>query len=1569
MCQGFSWVLALLAAMPAAAAISPSTITDTLLAVGNSTSATMGTLAFAITHLSMFQTGTIPADGNAFSNVLANIASAGSRPNVKLAYSRRKRTYAEGYDPNLNLTSVNLPVPVAAACGDNVVQCVPGPCSVWEYDYQFEGAQAATSNRGYRDSMITTLPLDQFSGAYNYYSMIGTPRCGPLYNTQYVKVTKKGGENGFDSKEVVTPEAIPHESFFFLPTVLGTPVDVYPIPNERMAPVPDGINLNPNWYYTGWPECYDKNNVELTGLAASQCDMPKLFMSHMYNAFPRRETAAHRVCDGKQPPPFAAAIQPDHTKLGVPLDLSNAASERNEPVTPDLFDGSNPRMAMAYPATATGDLDLDEAGGIRVLVGYVRGVEDGYIEGDSNISTYAMHNSDGSTHNPVKYGFPNKYSNDDAGGGTTRLTHFPFSGLGPNHDILPQERTPAWREEMCDPSQCRWVPGLWDDPHGVCKTPPCIENPKFVEAFDPALVLYEEHGLKAHEEGNPDWPWASMTAYVAAASELRETPDPPPGTNNRYRCYGKRTMNPPTVIMDPNYAKLNPKYSRSNQYASLCRPKVWTNDSDCQIVNVNVTGSVDSTSTVTIELPDTTCCGIYDPTQSQEGFYEKACLKTISGDVGGLYGNRKDGAFHHLQKDNSYIMECDSFYQRQEGAEVLFKGNSRLFGSHDNGCKFTDFAAYEDDGSPIPPPHKLSECDNLSGAAVRLRDVKWYNRLYRDGVLAHNMLQWSRAASYGMATWKTTLSDGQYSAEYNPTRLMQPHWHPPGFAPMACVTDDQARLIYLQDTYGRKGKLGMAGNFDYEAADMKRSLDPNSDKPDLAVLMALPKSANRYKPASSGSYSYRPLEAYYQESRSAYPNPTTDRLGAFANSNQITNSFACDCNAIAIRWEYLQVPTDSANSVPANLLALLKQYKSSRLLISSYSWETQRVSSSPIIGLYLPSSQAVTLIAERDLLKAVVPVKLKAVDPTLVAPVNVSTDPVYDDGIRTIVQAHLDDPVTPTIDTLPNMTFDGSRLVGVHGVPKAKADALANDPYFVSMSVFKQGSCMRWPYGQVPRMAFADAQAVPYWPAHTSGANAEAHEFGPEAMMGYCETVRNTKLYQYCDKDKFTSSERRQFCTDEKVAANNIMWAIGLDARSLDSVCSTEHKTCLVIPGDGVFGSVANVLKHLHTDAANYEILVTPFNYSIVEPYMAPGRQLQLVGHGVPFGPTPGFSYQTTRLGDKSRAFSGIQTDQDVYTMLDDNTCSADRIRKLVLVLAQQLLVTQDSDAATWAAAGCVQPAGTGAEKVYATSSLGNAKNRLRCLKHSEVFYPNSEHGIRVDEPNVTIRSALPTFNGEATPLSFGHKKALQKARSSQPCTQMYITADNAVVGPMVSDQSNCNHLDKFHATPILLSGPSVTGLRVEALTVLGGVAGVGVLFAGDDAALSRVHKDVNVANTSVVLTSELGLEYSAGYARAYGGQVNVTCGNITCHVMIMPVSADTLNFTAQPDTLVVTNLSDYTNALGDGYMHWVYHTRLYPDIVLIPILAVLAVAAVVGVILIVRAVRKQQHQLKLKYE
>ena len=452
--------------------------TDTLLAIGNSNSSQLGTLAFAITHLSMFQSGSIPSDGNQFSKVLTAIQSAGTRPNVRLAYSRRTRAYDEGYNATINLTSINLPIPLASACGDGIVECVPGPCSVWEYDYQFEGAQAAASTQGYKRSMLHNLPPNQFPNTSDYYHMIGTPRCGPLFNTQYVNVTKNGAENGFDSKEIKTPATMPHESFFFLPTVLDTPVHVYPLPNERLVPVPDGINLNPNWYYSGWAECFDKQNQELQGLAAVNCDMPKLFMSVMYNAFPRRETASHTVCDGKLPPPFAPVVQNDFTRLGVPLDLGGSTGEMHQAVTPIDLNGTNPRMAMAYPITSTGDLDTDPAKGLRVLVGYVRGVEDGYIIGDSNVSNYMVYDSNGELYYPNnKYGFPNKFGDNDTPGSGVRSTHFPRSGLGPNHDFSPQERLPAWREEMCDPSQCRWLPAIWDDPHGVCGLPLCVEHP------------------------------------------------------------------------------------------------------------------------------------------------------------------------------------------------------------------------------------------------------------------------------------------------------------------------------------------------------------------------------------------------------------------------------------------------------------------------------------------------------------------------------------------------------------------------------------------------------------------------------------------------------------------------------------------------------------------------------------------------------------------------------------------------------------------------------------------------------------------------------------------------------------------------------------------------------------------------------------------------------------------------------------------------------------------------------------------------------------------------------------
>jgi hypothetical protein len=331
--------------------------------------------------------------------------------------------------------------------------------------------------------------------------------------------------------------------------------------------------------------------------------------------------------------------------------------------------------------------------------------------------------------------------------------------------------------------------------------------------------------------------------------------------------------------------------------------------------------------------------------------------------------------------------------------------------------------------------------------------------------------------------------------------------------------------------------------------------------------------------------------------------------------------------------------------------------------------------------------------------------------------------------------------------------------------------------------------------------------------------------------------------------------------------------------------------------------------------------LVLPMNFSIVEPYLGPNRQLQAVG-----GFTPAKPHTTKLLDDTSREFSGIRTNRAVYDMLNHNDHTVEEIMELSHQLASDLLALPNTPTFQ---AHCDHEVHD-----YATANLGDKDSHVRCLTHDDVFYPNAENSIRLAHPKVTIRSAFPSFHNKPTPLRFARHPVLATGGSHTPCTQLYITAPDVTVGPMAADQTHCHHIDTFHATPILLSGPSVAGLVVEGLTVHGHPTGVGVLFVGDDDAIDKRHKDVDVSRTSVNVTSnDTGPNkmYTVGYARAYGQRLKIACGNPPCKVIIMPVSQDTI--VLPKGGMEVTNLSRYTAALGDGYLSTIYPQRLWPDV------------------------------------
>lgn len=447
--------------------------TDVLLGVANTTAKVRGSMAFAVLFFGPLASNHA-VDQAGFDSLMEmetgeiKFEDATMERATVALYRRPTEVHQHGYNPLRNLTKERLHFPRANDCGSEFVECVPGPCSIWEYDYQFAGLQmSAIGPVEHRllepetviDSNRTnaTFTMDEFD-ARLYYPMVGTVRCGPLFNYQYVENRYSDGRlfdpnavpppskaDEFDITGTLTPQTVPQDTLDFLPQALPEDVEVYPVPDQAVVPVPHGVNQNPRWYYSGFKECFNMNTGErLPNGERQQCDEQLILMNWLYNTDP-----GELVCQGKTPPPYAPAnpLTPEDASLPWTPDDPDAEPGRH-PDPANLTYTGNPRLQKAD----VGNLQhkrfvdggkFDAGGGRAALVGYTRGQEDGYILGDSLDATYRL--VDG-TNERLK---PNR---------VTLKGHGYKNGKGPNFRITPQELPRDYTPGTCDFTQCRWVP-------------------------------------------------------------------------------------------------------------------------------------------------------------------------------------------------------------------------------------------------------------------------------------------------------------------------------------------------------------------------------------------------------------------------------------------------------------------------------------------------------------------------------------------------------------------------------------------------------------------------------------------------------------------------------------------------------------------------------------------------------------------------------------------------------------------------------------------------------------------------------------------------------------------------------------------------------------------------------------------------------------------------------------------------------------------------------------------------------------------------------------------------------
>lgn len=1517
----------------------PNAATDTFLGFGGNGSGVPATLAYMIVHMGDFMALTGNDEVKATTDVYQ--LSVQQSQYVHMGYWRRQGNYTQ-FDPDRDLEELDIPVPKGAGCDTKYTVCTPGPCLVWEYDYQYGGLQEA-SLRG----MENVVPVNDTSSIYHQYynevydqypaanfslgnatpifPMVGIPRCGPLFNYQYTKVEHVNGHK-FNAVEKTVPKDkdITHETYEFLPSSVD-PQKVYPIFNQSMVPVAGGVNLNPMWYYEGYNDCYNEWGRKLHGKEQCSNDQSNtMVVNYLYNANP-----GPLLCYKKKPPPFAPGHTSDVNKLINPLNIptdvtANMTHPAPNPV-PSIW--GNPRMQHMY----SGDGNTEDTH--TLLTGYVRGYEDDYIDGAQDQQKYKRYTSLGETRDPIYLGTSHTQ-------GETTGKRFSDSGLGINHGITAQENPDVYQQAYCDFTQCRWVPHVNDQwlPNGV-------------------VGLFTQYPAVKHPyQYRPQFPYATASAYACLTLELNRDPEEwecpehmrSDNSNDndkeiglchtehsnlrrsKMRCYGKRTLLPKSsdlsVELDP-YLMMGSTNSLSenctNEICIISNDGTTVGHQNALVARANDTAypCLNSGHSHDDMWPNNTIyCGHIKTNISQAGIFPNCHVPRTNcdkrKDASFIVGLNRAGCIHrgvdtkswekaigyafkydglHMYDDSLNYSACDALYARTSHMEILYPGAKTIYninGDKRYSTSNTDKCDYQSMLDHNSEKLNLSwgGCRNMPKIVAHWDDVNIRGTEHK---LPGYFMQWSRGAIYS--------GDQEYDAHPNSHKTK--NWQPPGLAEMVCADDRDTAVFDLKDTFGKESTFSREGRQAKYHLDTNNITDWSEHKKiedlQMSVLLALHKRNERdkrdekknkggvrqrsikksgYKPRV-----YKPLLSYYQETRTAFPKFTKSRLATWTNEHQYSEPFACDCAKIDIEWDYMDVPQGHANSIPTALTTLMKTYSSSRLLIAAYSWSKLRVTSTPVIGLYLPSSQSKVFMVERDIFKDVTPAD--------------------SDSQRDFVTAYIDGANSPRETEMENLILRGERYLDKSNM-KTQVD---NDFAHRYTYEFNQGSCMRWPYGQVPQMAFNDpVQASQYWPGGKT-------TFGVEAMQGYCEGVAGTEdsegvtKFQHCSNDRLSASDRHKFCNrTTSMASTHVVWAIGLSSRRVDDVCSfnPEHRVCLFIPGSPPHRTLSSLMHQLGNRAANMTILVLPLNYSVVEPFFGPSRHAGYVGGGIAWD-DPNWAQPVTNAATK---LTGIATDSEVYSMLDKTQHTVEKTTELVSTLLDLLL------------GGNISIAGCAANE-YAVPSLGGAMHHMRCLSFSDVFYPMDDANIRVAHNNINITSAIASFDGIPTPMKFTRNIRVRKTDSDRSCTQFEISGANVTIGHMETNLTRCDNMNEFKRAPVVAAGRSVYNLNVSHLHVVANTGQAGVIFAGDDTQFSKYHRDVNVTNSYVKVTGNVS--YTAAYARAYGNNIQAFCEKGTdCDLLIFPTSKDNLTFANPPE---ITNITRYTSVFGNGFMHRLY--------------------------------------------
>ena len=159
----------------------------------------------------------------------------------------------------------------------------------------------------------------------------------------------------------------------------------------------------------------------------------------------------------------------------------------------------------------------------------------------------------------------------------------------------------------------------------------------------------------------------------------------------------------------------------------------------------------------------------------------------------------------------------------------------------------------------------------------------------------------------------------------------------------------------------------------------------------------------------------------------------------------------------------------------------------------------------------------------------------------------------------------------------------------------------APKPYETYMSF--PGGCIRWPYGRRHPDTLDTLKSV-YYPEGKT-------RFDDEVLYPYCvegDFPEKQNAYVYCDNDRMTIQERKDFCGNPLTKV--VITGTVIDFRSLDNVCNTVSKICIHIADSGL--TLQNILDYVSEYDERFTILIAPFNYTLLANFISAPKQIRL---------------------------------------------------------------------------------------------------------------------------------------------------------------------------------------------------------------------------------------------------------------------------------------------------------------------------------------------------------------------